>query len=207
MNQIILGSIALSFIHALIPSHWLPFITIGKAQGWDLPHILKTTFLAGLAHTGSTTIFGLLASFAGFQLSNNQHTISSTVVPVLLLILGLWFVMQHYRAHDHNHIDGKVMNGKKTYKQLLFSLVIMMFLSPCFEISAYFLSAGAMGWPAVATVIVIYNLLTITGMLIMVGLGHHGIKRLNIYWLQHNEQLITGLTLICLAVFNFFTEL
>ncbi|WP_439584310.1 hypothetical protein [Dyadobacter bucti] len=206
MNQIILGSIALSLIHALIPSHWLPFITIGKAQGWDLPHILKTTFLAGIAHTISTTIFGLLASFAGFQLSNNQYIISSTIVPILLLGLGVWFIMQHYRAHDHSHINEKVMNGK-TYKQLLFSLAIMMFLSPCFEISAYFLSAGAIGWPAVATIIVIYNFLTITGMLLMVWLGHHGIKRLNIHWLQHNEQLITGLTLICLAVFNFFTEL
>lgn len=44
MYRIILGSIALSVIHALIPSHWLPFITIGKSQGWDMAQTLKTTF-------------------------------------------------------------------------------------------------------------------------------------------------------------------
>lgn len=206
MNQVILGSIALSLIHALIPSHWLPFITIGKAQCWDFRHILRTTLLAGAAHTVSTTIFGLLASFAGFQLAENQHIISQKVVPLLLIILGVWFIMQHLRAHEHSHIDEKILKGK-TYWQLLLSLMIMMFLSPCFEISAYFLIAGAMGWQAVGTIIIIYNLLTISGMLLMVALGHHGIRRLNIQWLHRNEQLITGLTLICLALFNFFIEL
>lgn len=206
MNQIILGSIALSLIHALIPSHWLPFVTIGKARGWGLRQILRTTLLAGTAHTLSTTIFGLLASFAGFQLAENQHIIAQRVVPMFLLVLGIWFIMQHLRGDEHSHIDEKTVKGK-TYKQLVISLVVMMFLSPCFEISAYFLSAGAMGWLAVTTIIIIYNLLTISGMLIMTLLANQGIKRLNVHWLQHNEQLITGLTLFGLAIFNFFIEL
>lgn len=206
MNQIIFDNNALSLIHALIPSHWLPFITIGRAQDWHLRHILRTTFFAGAAHTLSTTIFGLLVSFAGFQLTENQHIISKKIVRLFLLILGIWFIMQHFRTHKHSHIDEKEVKGK-TYSQLVFSLVIIMFLSPCFEISAYFLSAGAMGWMAVGTIIIIYNLLTISGMLIMVGLAHHGMRRLNIHWLQHNEQLITGLTLVGLAIFNFLIEL
>lgn len=205
MNQIILGSIALSLIHALIPSHWLPFVTIGKAQGWDRPKLLKTTFFAGFAHTLSTTIFGILVSVAGFQLSEKQHIISGKIVPLFLVILGIWFIMQHYRKHEHSHIDANMVNGK-TYSRLLFSLIVMMFLSPCFEISAYFLSAGAMGWEAVLVIVLIYNLLTISGMLIMVSLGHHGIRRINVHWLEHNEQLITGLTLWALAIFNFFIE-
>ena len=64
-----------------------------------------------------------------------------------------------------------------------------------------------MGPMAVATIIIIYNILTISGMLTMTLLATHGIRRLNVHWLQHNEQLITGLTLICLAIFNFFIEL
>ncbi|TLU97361.1 hypothetical protein [Dyadobacter luticola] len=206
MNQIIFGSIALSVIHALIPSHWLPFVTIGKAQGWGLGQILRTTLLAGAAHTLSTTIFGLLASFAGFQLAENQHIIAQRVVPLLLLVLGIWFIMQHLRGDEHRHIDEKIVKGK-SYKQLVFSLVTVMFLSPCFEISAYFLSAGTMGWMSVATIIIIYNILTIAGMLVMVALANHGINRLKVHWLNHNEQLITGLTLCCLAIFNFFIEL
>lgn len=70
--QIIFGSIALNIIHALIPSHWLLFITISKSQGWNSTRTLKTKFFAGISHTLSTTIFGLMLSFAGFQLSDDQ---------------------------------------------------------------------------------------------------------------------------------------
>ncbi|SFE83635.1 hypothetical protein SAMN05216167_12055 [Spirosoma endophyticum] len=32
MNELLMGSLTLSLLHALIPSHWLPFVTIGKAN-------------------------------------------------------------------------------------------------------------------------------------------------------------------------------
>ena len=206
MEQIILGGIVLSFIHAVIPSHWLPFVTIGNARGWDRATLLRTTFLAGSAHTVSTTVFGLLAGFAGFQLSGNQQLIAGRIVPLLLLALGLWFVMQHYLGHSHTHLAEEKARGR-SYGRLLLSLVVIMFLSPCFEISAYFLSAGAIGWRAVVILAAIYNILTLGGMLIMVGLGQRGLERLDIGWLRHNEQLITGLTLCGLAAFNFFIDL
>lgn len=201
-----MGGIVLSFIHAVIPSHWLPFVTIGKARGWDRATLLRTTFLAGAAHTLSTTVFGLLVSFAGFQLSGSQQLITGRIVPLLLLALGLWFVMRHFLAGPHSHLAEEKARGR-SHRRLLLSLVVVMFLSPCFEISAYFLSAGAMGWRAVATLVAIYNVLTLAGMLIMVGLGQRGLEKLDIGWLRHNEQLITGLTLCGLAVFNFFIDL
>lgn len=206
MEQIILGGIVLSFIHAVIPSHWLPFVTIGKARGWDRATLLRTTFLAGAAHTLSTTVFGLLVSFAGFQLSGSQQLITGRIVPLLLLALGLWFVMRHFLAGPHSHLAEEKARGR-SHRRLLLSLVVVMFLSPCFEISAYFLSAGAIGWRAVVILAAIYNVLTLAGMLLMVGLGRRGLERLDIGWLRHNEQLITGLTLCGLAVFNFFIDL
>ncbi len=205
MEQIILGGIVLSFIHAVIPSHWLPFVTIGNARGWDRATLLRTTFLAGTAHTLSTTIFGLLVSYAGFQLTGSQQLIAGRIVPLLLLILGLWFVMQHYLGHSHTHLEAGNARGR-SHRRLLLSLVVVMFFSPCFEISAYFLSAGTMGWRAVAVLAALYNVLTLAGMLAMVGLGQRGLEKLDIGWLRHNEQLITGMTLCGLATFNFFTE-
>ncbi|CAG5001393.1 hypothetical protein DYBT9275_02656 [Dyadobacter sp. CECT 9275] len=206
MNQIILGSVALSLIHALIPSHWLPFVTIGRSMGWSRRQVLNTTFLAGAAHTLSTTIFGLMVSFAGFQLSENQSIIASKIVPLFLLLLGTWFVMQYYRHQAHSHIDEKLLKYGSN-RRILLSLMLMMFLSPCFEINAYFLNAGAIGWYAVMTIVVIYNVLTLSGMMLMVNLGSKGIKSINIHWLEHYEQLITGLTLIGLAMLNFIVEI
>lgn len=81
-----------------------------------------------------------------------------------------------------------------------------MFLSPCMEINAYFLSAGALGWQALGMVALIYNVVTLAGMLLMVLVASRGLRLINAHWFEHNENLITSLILIGLAILNFFIE-
>ncbi|CCH03621.1 hypothetical protein FAES_pFAES01131 (plasmid) [Fibrella aestuarina BUZ 2] len=208
MDVILYGSLTLSLLHALIPSHWLPFVTIGKTERWSLRQTLTVTAIAGLAHTVSTTLLGVLVSLAGWQLAENYHDLSERAIPLLLIALGLWYLMQHLRhRHVHDHIEAGKINRKRSFAALLFSLVAAMFLSPCLEIEAYFLSAGAKGWEAVGLVALIYNVITLSGMLLMVSLGRRGLQQVNPRWFEHYENLITGLTLVGLAVFNFFIDI
>lgn len=207
MNALITGSLTLSLLHALIPSHWLPFVTIGQTERWSQKQLLTVTAVAGLAHTISTTLLGILVSLAGLQLAQNYHDLSERVIPLLLLALGLWYLMQHLRhRHVHDHIDAGATRKARSFGALLLSLGLAMFLSPCLEIEAYFLSAGAKGWQAVLLVALIYNIITLSGMLLMVSLGRRGLSQVNPHWFEHNENLITGLTLVGLAVLNFFIE-
>lgn len=202
-----MGSLTLSLLHALIPSHWLPFVTIGQTERWNLRQTLTVTAIAGLAHTVSTTLLGILVGLAGWQLAENYHSLSERAIPLLLLALGLWYLMQHIRhRHLHDHIDAGAVRKNRSFSALLLSLGVAMFLSPCLEIEAYFLSAGAKGWGAVMQVALIYNVVTLSGMLGMVTLGRRGLSRVNPHWFEHNENLITGLTLVGLAVLNFFIE-
>lgn len=213
MDSILIGSFTLSILHALIPSHWLPFITIGKTEGWSYRQLMTVTAIAGLAHTISTTLLGVLVSLAGWQLAENYRVLSERAIPLLLLALGLWYLIrtvswQHLRQnrHVHNHIDASAVRKARSFGGLLLTLGVAMFLSPCLEIEAYFLSAGAKGWGAVALVAVVYNVVTLSGMLLMVTFGRRGLSRVNPHWFEHNENLITGLTLVGLAVLNFVIE-
>ena len=52
----------------------------------------------------------------------------------------------------------------------------------------------------------IYNVVTLSGMLVMVAIGRRGLQRVNPHWFEHYENLITGLTLVGLAILNFFIE-
>ncbi|AXE19334.1 hypothetical protein DR864_17045 [Runella rosea] len=206
MNEILFGALILSILHALIPSHWLPFVTIGKTEHWSEGRTLTVTALAGLAHTVSTSILGLIIGYAGYELSESYHELAESVIPAVLLMLGLWYLMQHIRhSHAHEHIDPSTINGK-SFKALLLSLCLGMFLSPCMEINAYFLSAGALGWQALGFVALIYNVVTLAGMILMVWVASRGLRLVNAHWFEHNENLITGLTLIGLAILNFFIE-
>jgi nickel/cobalt exporter len=207
MDSILIGSLTLSLLHALIPSHWLPFVTIGQTERWSLRQTLTVTTIAGLAHTVSTTLLGVLVSLAGWQLAENYHDLSERAIPLLLLALGLWYLMQHLRhRHVHDHIDTDTARKARSFSALLLSLGLAMFLSPCLEIEAYFLSAGAKGWSAVLLVALIYNVVTLSGMLVMVAVGRRGLQRVNSHWFEHYENLITGLTLVGLAILNFFIE-
>jgi len=67
MYGIITGSIILSFLHALIPNHWLPVLAIGKKDNWSLAEISKVTFLSGLAHAISTILLGGIVGVLGLQ--------------------------------------------------------------------------------------------------------------------------------------------
>ncbi len=207
MNQLIVGSLTLSLLHALIPSHWLPFVSIGKAERWGMRQTLTVTALAGLAHTLSTTLLGVLVSLAGWQLSGSYRQLSERAVPLLLAALGLWYLMQHLRhRHGHDHLDVKTDGRSRSFGMLLLSLVTAMFLSPCLEIEAYFLSAGAKGWAVVMLVALIYNVVTLSGMLLMVLIASRGLQQMDAHWFEHRENLITGLALLGLATMNFLLE-
>lgn len=206
MLKLFIGSLVLSMLHALIPSHWLPFIAISKTERWSLSRTLTVTALAGLAHTLSTTLLGMIVGLAGYEISESYHELAETVIPAVLLMLGIYYLMQHIRhAHAHTHVEARDLAGR-SYGALLLSLCLAMFLSPCIEINAFFLSAGAMGWQALTLVAVIYNVVTLLGMLCMVTLGVFGLQKVNAHWFEHHEHLITGLTLIGLAVLNLFLE-
>ena len=43
-----------AFLHAALPTHWLPFVLVGRGQRWSLPQVLGAVTAAGLAHIAAT---------------------------------------------------------------------------------------------------------------------------------------------------------
>jgi nickel/cobalt exporter len=68
LKVIIFGTFMISILHAIIPSHWLPILSISKSRKWTKRETLRVTFLAGLAHVCSTIVLGLFISYFGAQL-------------------------------------------------------------------------------------------------------------------------------------------
>ncbi len=66
---ILLGSFALSVVHAAIPNHWLPLVLLGKTEQWSNRQLAAFSAVTGLAHTLSTVFIGILVGALGVQLS------------------------------------------------------------------------------------------------------------------------------------------
>ncbi len=90
MISLITGSLLLSLLHALIPSHWLPILAIGRKENWSASKISRVTVLAGLAHAASTVAIGIALSLAGSALSRRLQSFTEYVAPALLVCQGIF---------------------------------------------------------------------------------------------------------------------
>jgi putative Mn2+ efflux pump MntP len=201
MVTLITGSLILSVLHALIPNHWLPVLAISRKENWTLSQTTSVTFISGLSHALSTVLIGIVIGMLGVTLAEHIESFTHLVAPIILISLGIFYIYQHHRhKHFHLHAHPKPSSRNK----IVLGLVVAMFFSPCFEIEAYFLMAGAHGWEQVALLAVLYTVVTVTGMVVWIRLAFKGLFRLNWHALEHNAGIITGVTLIVTGIASFF---
>lgn len=211
MFELFIGSLTLSILHALIPSHWLPFIAIGKTENWSKIETLKVTAVSGFAHVLSTILIGIIIGLIGYEISNLAETLTHLLAPLILFLVGIIYIILYLRhAHTHRHLE-EDMNKieSKTKSAIILTLITAMFFSPCIELQAYYFNAGLYGWQGILLVSLVYLVITISGMVILVYIGQAGINRLNtkLKFLDKRENLITGIIFIVLAVFVYFVEI
>ena len=204
MFSIITGSIIISLLHAVIPNHWLPVIAIGRKEQWSSAEVTRITLFCALAHGISTILIGAILGFVGAKLDNNLTHFTSIIAPAVLVLMGLIFIYRHHR-HKHFHINQSV-EKKKTKATIITALVIAMFFSPCMEIEAYFLLAGAYAPWLVWLIALLYLVITTTGMLFLVKFAYKGLLKLNWHSIEHNAGIITGLTLVATGFITFFIQ-
>jgi hypothetical protein len=78
-----------------------------------------------------------------------------------------------------------------------------MFFSPCLEIEAYYLMAGAHGWIQIIILSILYTVVTVGGMVVWVRLTYKGLMKLNWHSIEHNAGIITGVTLVLTGIISF----
>lgn len=203
MVELLISTFIISFLHALIPSHWMPIITLSKIFKWDHKHTIRTTIIASLAHCASTILLGIVLAISGSLIGKNIEYFSSLIAPIILATLGLWVIIRHSKhKHFHLHLDENL--PYENQKKLMFTILLTMFLSPCLEIEALFVSAGTMGWLMVLLIAVVYLVVTTIGMVVWMNLALKGLNKLNSHKIEHNAGLISGIVLILTGVVSYF---
>lgn len=202
MISIIIGSLLLSLLHAVIQNHWLPVIAIGRKENWSIEEVKKVTFVSAVAHALSTILIGVILSVLGSELAVHVEQFTHLIAPCILIALGFIFIYRHHH-HKHFYIDNGIK--KKTSKNsIIIALVVAMFFSPCLEIEAYFLLAGAHGKWLVWFIALMYFAITTTGMVLLVRFAFKGLLKVNWHSLEHNAGIITGLTLVAIGIITYF---
>jgi len=193
------GAIIISLLHGLIPSHWLPLVAIGRNRHWSRARIMRFTLFAAIAHAGSTVLIGLLVAGLGKYLSESIEWFTHIIPAVLMVGLGIWFIYRHY-THHHFHMEAQVKE-----KNILWPVLLAMFLSPCLEIEGFYLTLGTAGWDWVLLLSVLYFILTVMSMYLWVLITFSGAAKINSHAWEHNAGIITGVILIISGVIMYFS--
>ena len=205
MTTLLTGTIMLSLLHGLIPSHWLPVLALKEKFNWQGSKTVRIAAMAALAHSLSTFMLGVFLGLFSLSLAEMLNSYTRWVIPALLIAIGFYFIIQHHR-HHHFHFNEKQKLDQAGATQVVTLLVFMMFLSPCLEIEAYFLMAGTHGWPMILTVGLLYTIVSVLGITFWVYLAQRGLHRFNWHRLEHNTGLVSGCILIITGIISFFTH-
>ena len=92
--SLVAGGFAAAFLHAALPTHWLPFVLVGRAQRWSLTKNLLAVSAAGLAHIASTAVVGSLIVAAGLALDGLVAGFLPHLSAVLLFAFGGFYLIK-----------------------------------------------------------------------------------------------------------------
>lgn len=107
-TTIALTGFTIAFLHAAIPTHWLPFVLTSRVQKWSRGKTLAVTALAGSGHVLFTAVLGLLVAWLGVKLSDEIGAWFPRIAGGALLLFGLFYLYRQLsgKGHGHSHLFG-----------------------------------------------------------------------------------------------------
>ena len=95
------------FLHAVIPTHWLPFVVAARAQHWSKTKTLAVTGFAGAGHVLFTTALGVLIVWGGMAINSRIGNAFPYLAGGALIALGVFYLIRQMKGgHGHLHLFG-----------------------------------------------------------------------------------------------------
>jgi len=208
MVSLLVGTGVISLIHGLLPNHWLPFVLIGRGQGWTMGRMLKILSAAGAAHIAVSAGIALLALTIGLVMAPFIESISHILPGIILLAVGLLYVWLDLTHHGHDHHRHHELHEAASHglseRTATITLVLSLALSPCEAMVPIFVSAAPIGSVGLLlALVVISGIASLLVMIMLSSAAWRGMTRLDFGRFAHRERLIMGVTLTLLGVVTF----
>lgn len=204
LAPILATGFAVALLHAALPTHWLPFVLVGRAQGWSRGRTLAVAGLAGLAHVAFTVVLGVGVVTLGLEIHRRFAEVLPALAGFVLLALGGYYILRPLvgaPVHAHAGLGGAGGRPRRlaTDGAAVGSLVLLLTLSPCEAFLPVYLSGAAYGWGGFAVLSAVLLGATVFGMLLFTLLALLGAERLRLGLLERYDSLILGVMLSLLG--------
>ena len=190
LGILLLSTATIAIVHALAPDHWVPFVSIGRAQKWSTAKLLWVTFLSGLGHVGSSIVIGLIGLVLGFSLTHLESMESQRAEVAGLLLIGfgiaytIWGLKQ-VGHHHHHEFESK-------HSVALWTLFAIFVLGPCEPLIPLMFVAAAHSQLAVVSVTMLFGVITLLMMIGQAWLVYVGVGLARFKKMEHYSHAIAG---------------
>jgi len=200
--SLLLGGLVTAFLHAALPTHWLPFVLVGRAQRWSLATTLWSVLAAGLAHIAVTAVVGGLIVAAGLALDQWVAGVLPWVSAGLLFVLGLFYLTRATLMKPVPASGPELETPEATVSQTaaFWGLVAVMAASPGEVLLPLYLSSAEEGLMVLGLLTLVLAVGTVLGMAVFTTLARAGASILKLERWARYEGAILGLALIGLGL-------
>lgn len=193
---------ATAFLHAALPTHWLPFVLVGRGQRWTLTQVLTTVAIAGSAHIITTAVVGGLIVAAGLVVDQWIAGLLPGLSAGLLFLFGAFYLGKALLRPAVMAGGSSLALSEPTvsHAAAFWGLVVMMAVSPGEVLLPIYLSQATEG-PVVLTALTLaFGVGTVLGMALFTVLARAGWSVLRLERWARYEGIILGLALILIGL-------
>ena len=225
LNILLTTAITIAFIHTLIGvDHYVPFIALSSANGWQIKKTLFIVFLCGIGHVMSSVVLGFagIALSAGLASLVDIESMRGLIATYFLIAFGLVYTIYGIRRavknKTHNHItpDGHTIThahlkngethehgkqGSKKSTNIFWGLFVLFVLGPCEPLIPIIMyPAATHNLFALVLVTACFAFCTISTMLLMTFLGIKGIRLLKIKSIERYSHVLAGSAILLCGI-------
>ena len=194
------GGFAAAALHAALPTHWLPFVLVGRAQEWGVRKVASVLLLAATAHVITTATIGALVMVAGLALDRWVHGVLPHLSAAVLFLFGAFYLARYWHRTTVPDCKGCEQDDPRVSdRAAILGLVALLAASPGEVLLPIYLSASTQGWGVFAVLTGGFWLGTIVGMLAFTLLAMAGYSVLRLERWARYEGIVLGVSLIMLG--------
>ncbi|HYC97645.1 hypothetical protein [Brevundimonas sp.] len=196
------GGFATAFLHAALPTHWLPFVLVGRAQRWSLGRMLAAVTAAGLGHIAATALVGSLIVIAGLALDQWIAGLLPYLSAILLFVFGAFYLVRA-AIRGPQTAGGPQLDLPEpavSHAAAFWGLVAMMAISPGEVLLPFYLSQAQEGLAVLAALTLVFAVGTVLGMALFTLLARAGWSVLRLERWARYEGAVLGLALIVIGL-------
>jgi hypothetical protein len=193
---------ATAFLHAALPTHWLPFVLVGRGQRWSLPRVLTTVAIAGSAHIVTTAVVGGLIVAAGLVVDQWIAGLLPGLSAGLLFLFGAFYLGKALLRPTILAGGPSLALSEPTvsHAAAFWGLVVMMAVSPGEVLLPIYLSQATEGPVVLIALTLAFGAGTVLGMAVFTVLARAGWSVLRLERWARYEGIILGLALILIGL-------